>query len=279
MNLSAQNNPHAWPPYQVRTHNQSTQSENKMHSDAIARDYGFKGGLVPGVTVFSHLTQPLVAHLGEEWLARGSADVTFLKPAYEEELLTIHSSQTKIDGGPPAYALTCFNDQETELARMAAGLADTGLAPDPRGEIPPGPALAERPTVTWDLMEIGKPFPSLRWQPTAAENLQWCRDVRDELPLYREAGASLLHPGFILRQANNVLRNRFTLPAWIHAGSRITFHAPLRAGAAYEVRAIPEAKWIRKGHEFVRLYVAIRSDAATLVEVLHTAIFRPCKAG
>ena len=278
MNLSSHNNPPAWPPYQVRTHNQSTQSENKKHSDAVARDYGFKGGLVPGVTVFSHLTQPLAAHLGEEWLARGTADVNFLKPAYEEELLTIQSLQTKTEGGPPAYALTCCNEQQVELARMTATLADVAPAPDPRGEIPPGATPAERPMVTWDLMEIGKPFPSLRWQPTAAENLQWCRDVRDDLPLYREGGASLLHPGFILRQANNALRNRFTLPAWIHAGSRITFHAPLRAGALYEVRAIPEEKWIRKGHEFVRLYVAIRSDAATLVEVLHTAIFRPCKA-
>ena len=172
-----------------------------------------------------------MAHLGEEWLARGSADVTFLKPAYEEELLTIHSSQTKIDGGPPAYALTCFNDQETELARMAAGLADTGLAPDPRGEIPPGPALAERPTVTWDLMEIGKPFPSLRWQPTAAENLQWCRDSRDELPLYRDGAAPPLHPGFILRQANFALRRRFIIPAWIHASSHIAFYDALRVGA------------------------------------------------
>ena len=250
-----------------------------MHSDAVAQGYGFKGALVPGVTIFSHLTQPLLAHLGAEWLSRGTADVTFLKPAYEDELLTIRSSPSQAEGLSPAYALTCFNAQEVELARMTAGFAAAGRAPDPRGEIAPGPPVAERPVVTWDLMEIGKPFPPLTWQPTAAENLAWCRDVRDELPLYREGDASLLHPGFILRQANNALRNRFTLPAWIHTGSRITFHAPLRAGSAYAVRAVPEEKWIRKGHEFVRLYVAIRSEAATLVEILHTAIFRPAKTG
>jgi len=89
----------------------------------------------------------------------------------------------------------------------------------------------------------------------------------------------LLHPGFILRQANNALRNRFTLPAWIHTGSRLTFHSALRACSCYEVRAIPEEKWRKKGHEFVRLYVAIRSDTATLVEILHTAIFSPAKSG
>ena len=47
MNLSAQNDPHAWPPYEVRTHNQSSTSENRMHSDAVAQGYGDK--LVPSL--------------------------------------------------------------------------------------------------------------------------------------------------------------------------------------------------------------------------------------
>ena len=57
-------------PYQVRTHNASTQSENRMHSDDVARTFGFKGGLVPGVTVFSHMTQPMVAQQGEACIRR-----------------------------------------------------------------------------------------------------------------------------------------------------------------------------------------------------------------
>ncbi|MEQ1775121.1 MAG: hypothetical protein ABL891_15195, partial [Burkholderiales bacterium] len=64
-------------------------------------------------------------------------------------------------------------------------------------------------------------------------------------------------------------------PAWIHAASRITFYEALRTDANYEVRAIPEEKWSHKGHEFVRLYVAVRRDQRTVAEILHTAIFRP----
>jgi hypothetical protein len=127
-------------------------------------------------------------------------------------------------------------------------------------------------------MEIGKPFPALAWTPTREDNLEWCRDSRDELPLYHDGAAPLLHPGFILRQANYVLRKRFVIPAWIHAASRITFHEALRAGPNYEVRAIPEEKWNHKGHEFVRLYVAVRRadrGGRTVAEILHTAIFRP----
>lgn len=261
-------------PYQVRTHNASTQSENRMHSDDVARQFGFNGGLVPGVTVFAHMTQPLVARYGDAWLARGTADVRFSKPAYEGELLSIGSA----DASDGMHALTCVNEQGVELARMSASLPAASVKPDARGDIPPAPPLAERPTVTWDLMAINQPFPALAWSPTREENREWCADVRDALPLYRDGDAPLLHPGLILRQANFVLRKRFVIPAWIHAASRITFFAPLRAGSSYEVRAIPEEKWNHKGHEFVRLFVAVRSadhSGRTVAEIIHTAIFRP----
>jgi len=46
-------------------------SENKIHSDDIAKRFGFTGALVPGVTVFGHLAWPLTQRFGERWL-RGS---------------------------------------------------------------------------------------------------------------------------------------------------------------------------------------------------------------
>jgi len=39
------------PGYRVKARNTSTSSENKIHDDAVARAYGFRGGLVPGVTL------------------------------------------------------------------------------------------------------------------------------------------------------------------------------------------------------------------------------------
>ena len=62
------------------------------------------------------------------------------------------------------------------------------------------------------------------------------------------------------------------------SASRIAFQRALRAGNAYEVRAIPEEKWQRKGHEFVRLYVAIRAGDEVAAEIVHTAIL-PAAAG
>ncbi len=261
----------ALPPYLVRTHNASEQSENRMHSDDIARQFGFKGALVPGVTVFAHMTRPLVERFGEQWLARGIADIVLFKPAYEGDLLTVRTKQ----GEDGAYELTCSNEDGVELARMTATMPTTAPAVDHRSELRPSENGGDRPIVTWELMEVGRAFPALRWAPTIEDNRVWCEDNRDDLPLFQAGPQAPLHPGFVLRQANFVLRNRFTLPAWIHTGSRIVFHDVLRLGNEYEVRAIPEEKWERKGHQMVRLYVAVRSGTKTYAEVLHTAIFRP----
>jgi hypothetical protein len=258
------------PPYRVRTHNASEHSENRMHSDDVARRFGFKGALVPGVTVFAHMTRPLVERYAEAWLGRSASEVSFAKPAYEGDLLTI---RTRSDEGRPGHVLVCSSEDGVELARMTSHIPASRPVIDSRADVAPSPPDAERPQVTWELMEIGKPFPALDWKPSAADNRQWCEDVRDDLELYHGDRAPL-HPGFVLRQANFVLRRRFTLPAWIHTGSRIVFHDVLRVGPTYEVRAIPEEKWERKGHQFVRLYVAIRAGTQTMAEIMHTAIFR-----
>ena len=260
----------AWPIYRVRTRNASSLSENRIHSDDVAKSFGFKGALVPGVTVFAHMTRSLVERYGEGWLARGLAEVRFAKPAYDGDSLTISTSDCAA-----GHEVVCVNEEGTELARMTASLQQSLTAPDPRAEIAPAAPSADRPRATWALMEIGRPFPALAWHPTREDNLQWCTDVSDDLPIYASGHAPVLHPGLVLRQANMVLRNRFTLPAWIHTGSQIVFRHALRAGHPYEVRAIPEEKWNRKGHELVRLYVAIVSAGHVMAEILHTAIFRP----
>ena len=39
------------PPHTLRAHNDAAASANKIHDDAVAAQYGFRGGLVPGVSV------------------------------------------------------------------------------------------------------------------------------------------------------------------------------------------------------------------------------------
>ena len=48
-------------PYRVSAYNTAQQSENKIHDDAVARRFGFSGGLVPGVDVMAYMMHLPVA--------------------------------------------------------------------------------------------------------------------------------------------------------------------------------------------------------------------------
>jgi len=58
------------PPYRVSAQMPADTTENKIHEDGLARELGFRGGLVPGVTVYAWMTHPVVAALGVQWLER-----------------------------------------------------------------------------------------------------------------------------------------------------------------------------------------------------------------
>src|SRR5438477_10708740 len=81
--------------------------ENKIHEDDVARQYGFKGGLVPGVTVYGWLTHPVVEALGAEWVEKGSFRARFAQPIYLEEPAVIRArvaARTVEDGSVYACA-------------------------------------------------------------------------------------------------------------------------------------------------------------------------------
>src|SRR5262249_22652530 len=61
-------------PYRVEAFNASKESENKIHDDAVARRFGFKGGLVPGVDVYAYMTHLPVTRWGRGWLERRSEE-------------------------------------------------------------------------------------------------------------------------------------------------------------------------------------------------------------
>ena len=62
------------PTYEVRAHNYAVDADNKIHSDDVAAQYGFAGGLVPGVGNYAYLTHPVVEALGRAWLEHGTTN-------------------------------------------------------------------------------------------------------------------------------------------------------------------------------------------------------------
>ena len=95
--------------------NTAPDSQNEIHGEAVSRKFGFKGGLVPGVTISAYLLQPAVVAWGMDWLNRGEANVRVVSPLYDREDFTVSVTHQTRDAyeaqlGAGALCLNLFPD-------------------------------------------------------------------------------------------------------------------------------------------------------------------------
>ncbi|MFN0096778.1 MAG: MaoC family dehydratase [Dehalococcoidia bacterium] len=264
------------PAYQVRAYNGAAQSENKIHDDAVAREYGFAGGLVPGVTVHAYMTQPAIEAFGLAWLERGSMSSRFLKPVYEGELVTVEAAVTSVGDGDVTMSLVAKNPAGVECGVGSATLhGSPGAAVDLR-DFPEAPLPAQRPVAAegvfagLDILgSLREPAESGRWEKYLAE-------TSDPDPRFRGPGA-VAHPGYLLRFANTILVQNVLLGPWIHVSSEVQQLGLAQLGEDLTTRGRVLGTFERKGHKFVELDVAVASGSRPVMRVHHTAIYDPRK--
>jgi acyl dehydratase len=262
------------PVHTLRARNDATASANKIHDDTVAVQYGFRGGLVPGVSVYAYMTYPLVQSFGAEWLRRGTAQVRFAKPIYEGDAVTVTGTVSA-----ETEAALALDIVSTNAEGMSCGLGSAimptlaATRPDPAA-VPVGAPQAPRVPASWDAVVVEQPLPPLTLTVSQAENETYCQTHSDDLALYR-GGSGLVHPGLLLHQCNRIFSEHFILGPWIHVASDLVMYQPCYVGDALEVRGVPRDKFEKKGHEFVVLDVLILASGETAQRVTHTCIFRP----
>jgi hypothetical protein len=262
----------ALPEYRLKARNTSKQSENAIHDDAVAKTYGFAGGLVPGVTVYAYLTHPLVEAWGPAWLERGTASVRFTKPVLDGDE-TVIGGAADASGVGASATVTARTESGGERSTATATLpASRAIAPDPAGYVA-GPLPAERPAALASNLPVGKLMgsPVNRYDENAAA--EWLDKVSDGLALYRGREA-LVHPAFYLDQANKALSLNVRLGPWIHAGSVIQHLSAARVGETLSTRGRVRSTFEKKGKEFVELDLLISAGERPVAHVVHTAIYR-----
>ena len=127
-------------------------TENKIHEDGLARELGFRGGLVPGVTVYAWMTHPVVAALGVPWLERGT-----FRRAFEPGLLRRAGRDRSrggfADGQGVMIETRAVNGAGELCATATFGLAEGArpAAPD-RATIPRRALPDERPRVSREVL-------------------------------------------------------------------------------------------------------------------------------
>jgi acyl dehydratase len=256
-------------PYQVEAYNTSKASENKIHDDAVARRFGFSGGLVPGVDVYGYMTHQPVARWGRAWLERGVGECRLLKPVYDGETATVAAEATEL-----GLALQVAS-RGMLCASGTAALPDTPTQPPALNSfaVPPAPP-DDRPPADESSLAVGTTLGIRPLQVTAEFAADYLRDARETDPLYAREG--LVHPATILRTGNWVLSHNVVLGPWIHVGSVIRHFALARVGDEITARGRVTANYDHKGHRFAELDVLVLANAETVVaHIAHTAIYRP----
>jgi acyl dehydratase len=260
-------------PYEVHAHNTATLSDNKIHDDDVARRFGFTGGLVPGVDVYAYLTHLPAETWGLDWLERGTMRGRFLSPVYEGETVSVDIvGHVERDGGP-VVTLELRNERGDVCATGEAGLPALPADPPSAGLWADVPQAADRPPASPLSLVVGTAFGLAAHGFHADRAGEYLDDVRETLPLYRDAGVA--HPGFLLRDANFVLASNVRLGPWIHVESVTRHHRLVRDGQTVQTRALVTREWEHKGHRFVELDVAVLADGDVAHRVTHTAIYQP----
>jgi hypothetical protein len=249
--------------------------ENKIHEDGPARAFGFRGALVPGVTVYSWMTHPVAAALGGAWLDHGTFSVRFAKPVYFGETVTVRASVAAHSKEDVTIQSRVVNDQDEVCATATMGLPLGPLLPLPDVAAYPAAALpAEPPLASRAYLEqravLGTPQLILERAVTDA----FLERVSEKLSMYRAADAPA-HPGIYLQQANRALDRNVRVSPWIHVESHGQHLSMARVRERLETRARIKHLFQGKGHEFVELDLLLLAEGVRAVaSIRHVAIYQ-----
>src|SRR6266481_5860011 len=182
--------------YRVSAYNTSKQSENKIHDDAVARRFGFSGGLVPGVDVMAYMMHIPVAKWGRAFLERGLIEARFVKPVYDGESADVTGEDS--DGVLAIQVESRRQLCATGSASLPASAPSVSIA-----DFADTAPVSERRPVDARSYELGKWLGTVprAWASDAAN--EYLTDVRERDPIYASEG--LGHPGLVQRVMNRVL--------------------------------------------------------------------------
>jgi acyl dehydratase len=254
-------------PYTVQAYNTAKVSENKIHDDAVAKKFGFGGGLVPGVDVYAYMTHLPVERWGRAWLEQGTAECRFSKPVYDRDLVTVTATET---------------DGSLDIRLESRGiLCAAGTAAVPAAEAAPSLAefekvaeRADRPPADDKSLAVGAWLGIVPFEVTEEVATGFLSDVRETSPLYAREG--LVHPVAVLRMCNFALNRNVVFGPWMHVGSKIRHFAAVRVGDSLGVRARVTGNYEHKGHLFVDIDALVLANETTpIARVAHISIYRP----
>jgi len=259
------------PEHRVKASIELADFNNRIQDDEYARHHGFRAGLVPGLSVYAYTSRPLAEFFEKDWLERGAADISFLRPVYEGEEIRVSGSITSVsENGTVLLDCQAANNQGATCAIGVAQLPSI-KPPEPSLEdYPAGYGKLHRP-ISLESLKAGENLVPVYSDFTWNVHWQYCRkSIRDLHPLYEK----ILHPGWLVSRASQILAANYAVQAWIDVSCRVQhFHVQEEEGTI-QTRGRVQDRFERKGDHFIELDLAVFSPSHCLATIRYTAIFR-----
>ncbi len=276
----------ALPARSIVARNTAAGEAGSIHDDAYAARMGYRGGLVPGVTLLAQCTPTLIDTFGEAWPERGRLRARFVRPAYDGETLALRAAVERAEGDDVTLACriersddgacveieaSCFVGESPTLATKPWRTAIPVAGPAVR---PPGGGL---PPLAPENMAVGQELSPFTYRLSLGESAAWAGAAGDESPWYGDAspfgGRPIVHPAWFARDAISLLRHNFTYKATIHAATDLAYQAVGWPDRDYTVYGYVVGLYERKGNSYAVLdTLTVDQDGREIVRNRHTSV-------
>jgi hypothetical protein len=260
------------PEHRVKASIEPADFQNRIQDEEFARHLGFRTGLVPGLSIFAYMSRPLVEHLGKDWLERGSADVRFIRPVYSGEEIRVTGSVASMD--KDGILLVDYHAENNQGATCGLGTAQLPPAmpsPEPSmDDYPAGRGKLHR-AISLESLQVGENLVPVSSEFTWNVHWQYCRKlIRDLHPMYER----ILHPGWLVSRAGQILAENYAIQAWIDVSCRVQHYHVQQEECIIQTRGKVQDKFERNGDHFIELALAVFAPTRCLATIRYTAIFR-----
>lgn len=126
--MSASTGMRELPSLRIRAVNSAYSSAGSIHDDAKAREMGYRGGLVPGVTIMGYMSRIMNENFSSTWMASSTFHGLLRRPVYEGDVVTVEGVVSVPDTeGRVGVEIKVIDPEGNVCARATA----TCRAPEP----------------------------------------------------------------------------------------------------------------------------------------------------
>ena len=252
--------------------------QGSIHDDASARNFGYKGALVPGPIVYGYLSQIPIRSWGLPWLERGTMRSHSRRPVYQGDTITISADPIQTTEAGRAMRLVARNDAGDTVATGEATLPSLAAMPPDIAGFPVTPLVDPKPFIPVDQFGPGRRFSSDAIVMTQQVLDHHLAEFSESWSGYSAQG--IAHSGYLMRRMvrDSVLSYAHETPG-IYVTAWTQHLALARVGDSLRTSGVVTAIYELKGqHYYDSDHVVIANGTSVIAFARRSTIYIVRKA-